>query len=114
MREIKFRGYSKELGMSQPFTLRWLAECKNGSDVGEFEIYVQYTGLKDKNSKEIYEGDMLQNVNDEKWIELVEWSRIRPMFSPFNRIASVDISWIVVGNIYENPDLLTPTHDKKD
>jgi uncharacterized phage protein (TIGR01671 family) len=84
----------------------------------EFEL-MQYTGLNDKNGKEIYEGDILQPKNNAKeFYEVVfhdagfkrkytftqkyegkSWIEIR-YFEIFGT------SHVVVGNIYENPELI--------
>jgi len=77
-------------------------------------ILMQFTGLKDKNGKEIYEGDIVKVRSDGK-IMTISWSE---KFASFviNREGWAFQHWFgeamapndceVIGNIYENPDLL--------
>lgn len=71
----------------------------------------QYTGLKDTNGKEIYEGDVLQSVNKHTW--LVSWNDNHACFMVTNLVDKHVVSEVidndnslVIGNIYENPELL--------
>jgi len=68
----------------------------------------QYTGLHDKNGKEIYEGDILEyhdgtGVRDRDKVEwLIDgWYCAQPMHTLF-----LHKYWEIIGNIYENPELL--------
>lgn len=75
-------------------------------------ILMQYTGLKDKNGKEIYEGDIIRWNPDERKVPIgrnqeVFWDDTG--WAPF-RGDMVD-GWKsnryeIIGNIYENPELL--------
>lgn len=128
MREIKFRAWVKQPEIQSGFmhypgddTDYMLISNGDGFSLLEDTIYLderqfevmQYIGLKDKNGKEIYEGDVVQMLNDRlkviiefkggqfvgKNISYTKYTH--PEFN--NRNWS---HWEVVGNIYENPELL--------
>ena len=88
-------------------------------------VIMQYTSLKDKNGKEIYEGDIIKGeILVVKWNEvmhkdyidniaipptLVKWEKFgfMPFISWISRYLDVlELDIEVIGNIYENPELL--------
>jgi len=71
----------------------------------------QCIGIKDKNVKPIYEGDLINDVDDEV-LYIVAWRGYRYVFvktttETWCEISMFDLEYIeVVGNIHENPGLL--------
>jgi len=116
MREIKFRAWDKKekkmgnptLHFGRPFTMEEFFRALK--DIGNCEL-MQYTGLKDKNGKEIYEGDIVKFESND-CIDKIMWSEKRLSFV----FGGMDLGLIlhsrknelliIIGNIYENPELL--------
>ncbi|WP_312507681.1 YopX family protein [Lysinibacillus sp.] len=71
----------------------------------------QYTGLMDKNGKEIYEGDIVQFKSIRDIIERyeVEYTNYGEWAIGMHRLSMRFKSCEVIGNIYENPELLEVT-----
>jgi uncharacterized phage protein (TIGR01671 family) len=133
MREIKFRGKKIENGEWSygdliPGKAITITGLRSKTLIGNREIVTetvgQYTGLKDKKGVEIYEGDIFSmnekfnkivkfiddraafcvaNIEDMKhryWLEI--WQQPSPIWwTDFKREIEV------IGNIYDNPELLT-------
>ncbi len=136
MREIKFRAWDKKLKIMR--IVEMLRCSKTGKILGvkvwentgerPFEfidtyqsekdrfVIMQYTGLKDKNGKEIYEGDILKiGWAGSFYIGVVEYDaksacymfKSNDKFVSLNTFTLSPAAWIeVIGNIYENPELL--------
>ncbi len=110
MREIKFRG--KVDG-------QWWYATFNDSNEGEWEQFWalvdrktvgQWTGITDQNNKPVYEGDIVkwstypENPKVRAYIREVQWSDTEARFKPDGMGDDPVVE--VIGNIYENPDLL--------
>lgn len=76
-------------------------------------ILQQYTGLKDKNGKEIYEGDIIQDTTDNNHVVVWYENRCGWAFDDIGRTPAHSINGEldqsqceIIGNIYENPELI--------
>lgn len=120
-RKIKFRRFNKRC--NEMVTVLGIDDLGHFFQVvsdnpDTYEI-MQFTGLKDKNGKNIYEGDILKNtkhgflfkvqwgIEDESYAgwagNWLDRDFISPLFNgPLENCK-------IVGNIYENPELLKPT-----
>lgn len=122
MREIKFRVWDNVDYMSSPFSIKdvQLKVIQFDSDLP----IMQFTGLEDKNDQEIYEGDILdtgETRHRPSWrkghnyhvvcfssgcFTAKGWNgeiEVSPSLSVLNHKSTV------IGNIYENPELLNQT-----
>ena len=122
----KFRAWHNELGRMMSISDMWF----NVDSLGEIGLndavmndyitvspdeieLMQSTGLKDKNGKEIFEGDILKS---NKYITSVFYERgaycVKFSRTPNTTVTMNVISFIekyktkIIGNIYENPELL--------
>lgn len=75
-------------------------------------ILMKSTGFKDKNDKEIFEGDVLGTKDGllngvvEYRSDLGMWTNSLISYNNFERLCNVANSREIIGNIYENPELL--------
>jgi len=120
VREIKFRAWDKKLKEMEDNPVSdiegWTVNDQL-EDLRDKKILMQYTGLKDKNDKEIYEGDLVRyqydkNLNWEVYYnDGAFWLRSGDrIVGDANAIddAETAIHWEeceVIGNIHENPEL---------
>lgn len=75
----------------------------NAVEDGDLAL-MQYTGLKDKNGKEIYEGDIVRSGN---WIaEVPSINEFILQAMTYGQSMTDYTRTIVIGNIYENPELI--------
>lgn len=113
MREIKFRGFCK-LDNVMVYKINSLRLVNGELERDDYEL-MQYTGLKDKNGKEIYEGDIvIDEWGDDKMIHSVKFDLENAQFLFYSiNTSPVEINLFsdlldvrIIGNIYENPELL--------
>ena len=108
MREIKFRAWNNEgkrwstdWSLSEYTKILYLVEANYPYDNLIFE---QFTGLLDKNGKEIFEGDILKDKYGT--IGLCSWEPSCWNFINTSGCLESGSPWEIIGNIHENPELL--------
>lgn len=130
MRDIKFRAYIRDKNPRVPSEINKIVEVKSlhlgskkaiiGYSGGNYSIkfdeieLMQYTGLKDKNGKEIYEGDIVKVFTNKEWrigkiiyehsgftIDVTNNKELE-----YGRTSILENLTEVIGNIYDNPELL--------
>ena len=123
MRDIKFRAWDKEQKewVKYSITDNIPIFCHNTSrwktdKEGKRFILCQYTGLKNFNGKEIYEGDIVRAIGFSKWIGVAKYSDKNQAFvfecidknyrGNIVFMSQFDQGFKILGNIYENPEML--------
>lgn len=120
MRQIKFRAWSKVSkqiigcymwGLNMDFTN---GQIYSGNlNVTENLELMQYTGLKDKNGTEIYEGDIVLVNDDFEEKGKVVWDKQELEYGIDLNTVQLKMGCYyskeleIIGNIYENPELIT-------
>ena len=129
MREIKFRAWDKEhkrwtnysIADDLPRFYDKHTGCWKTDREGERFILCQYTGLKNYNGKEIYEGDIVRSEWFLGWIGVAKYldnnqSFVFESIDKNYRGSRVSLGRTeqyvkILGNIYENPELLEEVSD---
>ena len=123
-RELKFRVWDKYSGKSPTGGMHYfdaMEICDNGlffknskfdleqnHNDDESAVVMQYTGLKDKNGKEIYEGDIFKQGNYPYTWHIVSFTK-----GAFNISVYSTQKGKVMGNIFENPEILESLNKEK-
>lgn len=129
MREILFRGKRVDNGewvegYYSPVNIPITGNMGHFINVGGYraveidpETVSQFTGLCDKNGVKIFEGDIIKYFDD--WIGKIEYDSDSALFvvsfvdgddDNFGRVSCGDCE--VIGNIYDNPELLEVSNDE--
>ncbi|MBU8561504.1 MULTISPECIES: YopX family protein [Bacillus] len=123
MREIKFRAWNAPLKKMEYNSLNAIGfdgrvYYGNADITGFFENIMQYTGLKDKNGREIWEGDIRKDGWGRKF-KVVYDNDLAAFYGeyingPSESLADCGPDSEYLGTVFENPDLLEAASANKE
>lgn len=130
MREIKFRAWDKKnkimrlvITLFNKLHLDFCQYATGQSSDSIVNLYydeceiMQFTGMKDKTGKEIYEGDIVncEDGNHDLFTGVIQWDKMGARFMIYDELnkekfafdydTDSESTWLI-GNIYENPNFL--------
>ena len=128
MREIKFRG---KYGNNPWLYGSLVTKNRNNNGIQERNSSVtilvddgsigQYTGMNDSTGKEIYEGDIVRTSDNDDELAVVEWDDedLRFTVTHGNVVNGLGEGYYsreveVIGNMYDNPELLGGADDEQE
>lgn len=106
MRKIKFRMWNTE---KQEMEIPDFVNCVNGEIDRDNYPLMQYVGIEDANGKEIYEGDIVRDNRSDDTLDVIERGErgfVMKYYDEVDDIFYCPTEFVVVGNIYENPELV--------
>lgn len=122
MKDIKFRVWDKvsekmyDVGMLDFITGHIVCSEKDNykelvNDSSEMVVLMQYTGLKDRNGDEIYEGDIIEYLYKDNFgiIGTIEYSSDSyhiVVEKEYGDLYGFNLKIGIIGNIHENPELI--------
>lgn len=114
MRDIKFRAWDKESKKMHYISVNWNLGMIQANP-NDWEL-MQFTGLKDKNWKEIYEADIVNDFGGADGMDRIGVVQFDESIGAFVMTGVLSYNYTftggaaddleVIGNIHENPELL--------
>ena len=106
------KGRRTRLTRKTPYGEKYFYHIYEIKQLIDSETVGQYTSLTDKNGKKIFEGDIVDILDENEEIGVIKWADDDAMFTinsdgwytSFNIYWSIDLE--VIGNIHDNPEIL--------